>query len=192
MTTPLVLASRSPRRAALLEAAGIPFERGPFSDAAEVLDPHVAPPEAARRIAVVKAESVGRGLPGRLVLAADTIVFQGRQAFGKPAGAADARRMLRRLSGTTHQVATGVALWRDGVLLSDVALATVRFRPLGDAEIEAYVASGEPLDKAGAYAVQGGAAAFLERLDGDLDAVVGLPVRLVRALLARLTASPSV
>jgi septum formation protein len=112
------------------------------------------------------------------------VVALGEELLGKPADPEDAVRMLGRLSGRTHRVATGVAVAAAGVVRSDVDVAEVTFRALDAAEVRRYVAGGEPLDKAGAYGVQGGAAAFVRRLDGDVLTVVGLPVRLVRRLLA--------
>ncbi|MHC5011656.1 MAG: Maf family protein [Planctomycetota bacterium] len=183
---PLVLASRSPRRRALLDAAGIPFEQGPHPDVDEAIPAGLSPPDAARRLAERKAAAVARRLPRRRVLAADTLVFLGDTAFGKPRDAAQARRTLRRLSGGRHAVATGVAVAEGDALASGVAVTEVVFRPLSGEEIDAYVATGEPMDKAGAYAIQGGAAAFVEAVEGDEDTVIGLSVRLVRRLLERL------
>ena len=121
-----------------------------------------------------------------MVLCADTTVVLDGALLEKPVDAADARRMLRLLSGREHEVVTGVASARDGRLVSGRERARVRFRPLLEAEIDAYVASGDPMGKAGAYAIQGGASAFLERLDGDVDTVVGLPVRRALELVRRV------
>jgi len=189
----LLLASRSPRRAALLKAAGIPFEPGPFPDVDERVprgpggEP-LAPAATVQLLAERKALAAVRMAPDRRVLAADTLVFLDGRPLGKPADAAEAAAMLRALSRRTHEVATGAALaGPDGAggvrMRSGAAVTQVRFRSLGDDEIEAYVRSREPLDKAGAYAVQGGAAGFVEALEGDRDTVIGLSVRLVRELL---------
>jgi septum formation protein len=187
---PLLLASRSPRRAALLEAAGIPFERAaplavsealPTAEDGAALDPG----ETVRRLAARKVRAATAAAPGRLVLAADTLVFLDGRPLGKPDDAEAAVRMLRALSGREHLVATGVALAGPGREPAVGHAATrVRFRALEEAEIRRYVATGEPLDKAGAYGIQGGAGAFVASLEGDEDTVVGLPVALVRRFMA--------
>ena len=178
----LVLASASPRRAELLRAAGIPFE----VVAADVDERQHAGEDAesyVRRLAGAKAVRVASAYPGRAVLGADTTVVVDGEVLGKPRDAAEAASMLRRLSGRNHEVLTGVCLiGRDGHAETAVASTTVEFRPLTPAEIEAYVASGEPMDKAGAYAIQGGAGPFVSRIDGDYDNVVGLPVALIQAM----------
>jgi len=141
----------------------------------------------ARRLALAKARAAAR--PGEIALGADTDVALDGEILGKPVDATDARRMLRRLSGRTHQVWSGVALVeaasprRPARELVAVARTDVRFRPLSDEEIDDYVASGDPFDKAGAYAVQGGAAGFVVELDGELSNVVGLPLATLVALL---------
>ncbi len=181
----LRLASRSPRRAELLRVAGIPFELGPFPDVDESLVPGAAPDALVEELARRKAGAAMERCPNDAVLAADTLVFLDGDVLGKPVDASDAARMLRLLSGRTHEIRTGVALGTaDGRL--DVRHATTRvtFRDLTDAEIDAYISTGEPLDKAGAYGIQGGASGFAAGLDGDLDNVIGLPVRLVREMLA--------
>jgi septum formation protein len=186
---PVLLCSASPRRAALLESAGVRFERGPAPGVDETPPPGLPPEAAAEAIAVRKAAAAARAAPGRLVLAADTVVALGARVLGKPADATEAAAMLRMLSGRDHVVATGVALARDGTVRSARAEATVRFRPLSEAEVAAYAAGGEGLDKAGGYALQGGAAAFASVVEGDADTVVGLPVRLVSALLESFPSS---
>ena len=184
----LLLASQSPRRSRILEAAGIPFRLGPVPDVDESLPSGLAPAAAARALAERKARAVAPRAPDDLVLCADTLVYLGDdEVLGKPSGPGEAVGMLTRLSGRTHQVATGVALAHRGRIESGVDVARVTFRTLAAAEIEAYVRSGEPLDKAGAYAVQGGARVFVERLEGAEDTVIGLPVALVRELLKRLS-----
>jgi septum formation protein len=178
----LVLASASPRRAELLRAAGIRFD----VVAADVDERQHEGEDAdayVRRLATAKATHVAGAHPGRLVLGADTTVVVDGQVLGKPLDAADAASMLRRLSGRSHQVLTGVCLiGPDARADAAVASTTVEFRPLTPSEIEAYVASGEPMDKAGAYAIQGGAGRFVTRIDGDYDNVVGLPVALIQAM----------
>jgi len=183
---PPLLCSASPRRAALLTAAGLAFERGPSPDVDETPPPGLASDAVAEALAVRKAVVASRRAPGRVVVCADTTVVLDGALLEKPADAADAARMLRALSGRTHLVVTGVAVARDGALAHGADRAEVAFRPLAEAEIAAYVATGEPLDKAGAYAIQGGAAGFVARRAGRVDTVVGLPVPLVVALLARL------
>jgi septum formation protein len=183
-----VLCSRSPRRAEILRREGIPFEPGEPPDVDETPPPGLAPDQVALEIAQRKAKRASERHPGRWVLAADTVVALGDDVLGKPADAADALRMLGRLSGRTHRVATGVAVAftaaAEESFASAVDAAEVTFRPLTLREVRRYVATGEPLDKAGGYGIQGGAAGFVERLEGDVQTVVGLPVRLVRRLLA--------
>jgi len=176
---PLVLASGSPRRADLLRQAGIPFEVS-APDVDETLHPGEAPEAYVRRLAEAKARRVAAAHPGRVVLGADTTVVVDGEVLGKPQDAADAARMLESLSGRSHLVLTGVCLIGPaGDARTDAAVTTVEFRPLSAAEIADYVRSGEPMDKAGAYAIQGGAAGFVTRLDGPYDTVVGLPVALI-------------
>lgn len=187
----LRLASQSPRRAALLEAAGIPFEPGPFPDIEERLPPGLPPAAAVEAIALEKARAaLLLAAPGETVLAADTLVFVDDQPLGRPRDAAEARAHLARLSGRTHDVVTAVAVGAvdRGAAGLRVASATTRitFRALKADEIRGYVASGEPLDKAGAYALQGGARRFVTRIEGDEDTVIGLSVSLVRRLLAEV------
>jgi len=180
---PLVLASSSPRRAEILRAVGWPFEAVAANvdeaarDGEEVV-------EYVERLACEKAEAVAEGRASGLVLGADTVVAAGGRILGKPADAEDARRMLRLLGGGWHDVLTGVALVRaeTGDVLVAHELTRVRFAPMTDEEIDWYVATGEPSDKAGAYAVQGRAALFIEEIEGDYWNVVGLPVRLVYKL----------
>jgi septum formation protein len=178
---PLILASASPRRADLLRAAAIPFEVHP-ADVDEQRLPDEPPYRYVRRLAEAKAIAIAARFPGRAVLGADTVVVLGGEVLGKPADPADATRMLRRLSGRTHEVLTGLCLvGQDGATAgsgrrTDTTVTTVTFAVLGEAEIEWYVASGEPLDKAGAYAIQGLASRFVTTIDGSYSNVVGLPV----------------
>ena len=141
------------------------------------------PREYVLRVAAMKARAIAARHPGDLVLAADTTVVVDGAMLAKPADDADAKRMLGLLSGRTHEVLTGVVLVRAGLESSAVVDTRVRFRPLTAADIDWYVASGEPRDKAGAYGVQGLAARFVESVDGSYSNVVGLPVGAVRALL---------
>lgn len=181
----LVLASASPRRADLLREAGYTFEVRP-SDVAEA--PYRGGDVAlyAESLAQAKAAAAGMQAPGdeeEVVLGADTVVELDGQVLGKPRDPDDAASMLRRLSGRTHRVITGVATNRGGIMHWAHAQAEVTFRELTPGEIARYVASGEPLDKAGAYAIQGTAATFVTHLQGDRDTVIGLPLTLVHRLL---------
>ena len=179
----LVLASASPRRAELLRAAGIEFDVV-AANVDESIRPGETPADHVRRLAEDKALRVQPQVNGRFVLGADTVVVVGDQILGKPADAADAARMLRLLSGRRHQVLTGVALIGKTRHVG-VAATTVEFAPLNDAEIAAYVTSGEPMDKAGAYAIQGLASRFVTAIEGSYSNVVGLPVALVYDLCKR-------
>lgn len=182
MTPRLVLASASPRRAQLLTEAGIVFEtRATNVDERVPLD--IAPAEAAVEIAVRKARALQD--PRAWVLAADTLIdFEG-QVVGKPVDELEAHSILRMLSGRAHWVITGVALQPpQGELRTGLAQTKVTFHELSDEDIDAYVRTGEPLDKAGAYGIQGRAKAFVARVDGPMDNVIGLPMDVVRKLLA--------
>jgi septum formation protein len=181
---PLLLASSSPRRLALLRALGLEPEVRP-ADVDETLLPGEDPHDAAERLARAKASAVAAP-DGTVVLAADTIVVLDGEALGKPRDDADARRMLRALRGRAHDVVTGVALARDGAVVSGRETTEVVFAPMTDEEVDAYVASGEPADKAGAYALQGLGGLFVERISGTPSNVIGLPFRLVRQLGARV------
>jgi septum formation protein len=184
----LLLASASPRRAEILRAVGWPFEA-----LATHIDERIAHGESAEamveRLALEKAEAALKRRASALVLGADTAVVVDSEILGKPRDDRDARRMLRLLSGRWHDVLTGVALVRGGSSVSRAVShekTRVRFGPLSDAEIEWYVESGEPMDKAGAYAVQGRAALFIEEIRGDYWNVVGLPVQLVYKLAGKI------
>jgi septum formation protein len=178
----LVLASASPRRQELLRSAGIPFEVQP-ADISEDPLPGEAAKDCAERLAREKALAVARQRPHDFVLGADTVVAVDGQLLGKPSDAADAARMLRLLSRRKHQVITGVCLVVSGQ--SSVASETtfVTVSEITDKEIADYVASGEPVDKAGAYAIQGIASRWIARIEGDYNNVVGLPVTLVYGML---------
>ncbi len=179
----LVLASGSPRRREMLERLGVTFTLRPV-DIDETPEADEPPTTYVRRLAETKARA-GREGEHEIVLAADTIVALGNELLGKPRDTADARRMLRQLSAREHQVLTGIAVW-DGssdCLQVAVETTTVVFAPLSEAEIAWYAASGEPLDKAGAYAIQGLGALFVERLEGNYSNVVGLPLPLTYRLL---------
>jgi septum formation protein len=175
---PLVLASSSPRRRQLLEMLGIPI-RVVSPNIPEVRRPVETPIDYVERLAREKALWV----PGSLVLGADTTVIVRDQVLEKPTDSSDALGMLRKLQGRTHQVVTSVALVADGALHQATDITNVTFRRLDDGMLEAYVATGEPMDKAGAYGIQGYGAALVERIDGDFFSVMGLPLRLVLSLL---------
>lgn len=182
--SPIVLASGSPRRRQLLEMLRIPFEVRP-SEIEERPRPGEAPRDYVARVAREKAVAVARQAPGAVVLAADTEVVLDGEIFGKPASPAAAVAMLLRLQGRTHEVVTAVAVARDGRLEQALDVSRVTFRPAERATLEAYAATGEPLDKAGAYAIQGLGAPLIERVEGDFFGVMGLPLRLALDLLAR-------
>jgi septum formation protein len=184
VTSPsLILASASPRRAELLGAAGIGFDVQ-VADVDESRYPGEAPHLYVARLAEAKARAVAQKAAERAVLGADTVVVADDHVLGKPADRADAERMLESLSGRTHLVLTGVCVVAPGHLDVEVAATTVEFRALAPAEIQWYVASGEPMDKAGAYAIQGLASRFVTRIDGSYSNVVGLPVELVVRMCA--------
>ena len=180
----LVLASRSPRRAELLSSVGIKFQIR-IADVDESVIPGEAPLEYVKRLAREKAVAVPAS-PDEIILGADTTVVVDGQILGKPEDAADASRMLRALSGREHQVITGVCVRRGDDVQAGAVTTTVWFRTMSEAEIAGYVASGEPMDKAGAYGIQGLAAQFIPRIDGSYANVVGLPVHLVCDLLEGL------
>lgn len=181
-----ILASKSPRRHAYLTELGIPFTVL-TADTDESLDERLSPREGVELLARRKAEAlIGQVLPSDTVIAADTLVELDGRALGKPTDEADAKAMLSRLSGSRHTVHTGVAVLRGERLISDGETTVIRFRPLTEDEIDAYIASGEPMDKAGAYGIQGGASAFVESIEGELDNVVGLPCKTLVRLLSEI------
>jgi septum formation protein len=184
MSARLILASASPRRRELLGRFGIEFDIVP-SGVPEVPHPGEDPALFACRAAIEKAMDVAGKRPGRWVLGADTVVVIDGRILGKPSDAAEARSMLRCLSGRVHHVLTGVVLiGPDGTVVADlVAESSVEFRELADEEIATYAATGEPLDKAGAYAIQGGAGRFVRNVTGSYSNVIGLPVDDVHKLL---------
>jgi septum formation protein len=194
----LYLASKSPRRQELLRQLGVEFTElrlreapGRRRDVLERPRADEAPVEYVKRIARTKA-AVGwhrmqqRSLPPLPVLGADTEVVQGGVIFGKPADPADATRMLSLLSGRRHEVLTAIALRWEREMVLALSVSTVTMRPLEKAEIERYVATGEPYDKAGGYAVQGRAAAFIRRIEGSYSGVMGLPLFETAEALARI------
>ncbi|MGC2238247.1 MAG: Maf family protein [Pyrinomonadaceae bacterium] len=190
----LILASGSPRRAEILNFVGWEFEKR-VADVDETEFPGEKPDAYVQRLALEKAEAVAVNYENALVLGADTIVVIENQIIGKPKDLDDARRMLRILSGKRHEVFTGVALVekdskfkiQNSKSLVGLQKTAVKFAELSDEEIEFLVEKGEPLDKAGAYAVQAQAALFIEKIEGDYWNVVGLPVNLVYRLMQEIT-----
>src|SRR5215470_10124502 len=178
----LVLASASPRRQDLLRRAGIPVEVRP-ADIAEDPLPGEVPQACAERLAKQKAAAIARQRPDDPVLGADTVVAVEAEILGKPLDAADAARMLRKLSGRRHLVITGVCLVAGGQCLVASETTSVTMTEIPEQEIMEYVATGEPMDKAGAYAIQGMASRWIPRIEGDYSNVVGLPVALVWRML---------
>ncbi|MBX6330266.1 MAG: septum formation inhibitor Maf [Gemmatimonadaceae bacterium] len=185
MTVRVILASSSPRRRELLAMIGIPHEVMP-ADIDESYLPGEPPNAHAERLAREKGRVIAERNPDAVVISADTIVVINGEVLGKPRDAAHAVRMLRQLSGRTHTVFTAVAVARDGRVESGVEAVTVTFRELTEAEIIAYVGTGEPMDKAGAYGIQGYGATIVERIDGDYFAVMGLALGRMVALLRRV------
>jgi septum formation protein len=190
---PIVLASESPRRRALLETLGLSFTVvKPGGEEAHPLSDREAG-EVTCQNALVKAESVARGLkdPKSIVIGADTLVIQGGSAIGKPADAEAARATLRRLSGVTHEVVTGLALVSPERGSRKAAVVSkVTFRKLSPEEVENYVSTREPYDKAGAYGVQGLAMLFIDRIEGSYTNVMGLPMERFLTELGALTGIP--
>jgi len=180
----ILLASGSPRRRELLSLFHIPFTVRP-ADIDEKMDPHGDPADEVAKVSRRKALAVKR-TPGETVIAADTIVVCGGKVLGKPHSPEEAAAMLRLLSGRDHQVMTGCTVLTEVGSETFTEVTDLHFRPLSEEEILRYVASGEPMDKAGAYGIQGGAALFCERIVGDYYNVMGLPVCRLYETLARL------
>ena len=184
LARPLILASGSPRRKEILDTMGLSYTVD-ISDADESFfsDPESTVLELSRR----KAQAVAANHKDSIILAADTLVFC-REVLGKPKDAAHAREMLRALSGDWHSVFTGVTLidTASGKMISKADMTRVHFVDLSDEEISAYVASGEPLDKAGAYGIQGMGGMFIDKIEGSYSNVVGLPMALVRSMLMEI------
>jgi septum formation protein len=182
---PLILASASPRRAELLRNAGIAFTVEP-AHVPEQSMPDEPPLEYAQRLARDKANAIFASRPDSVVLGADTVVVADEHLLEKPLDRVDAARMLRLLSGRSHQVITGVCVVASGFERTEAEVTEVRFSNLSDEEIATYVATGEPMDKAGAYAIQGIASRWVERIDGCYFNVVGLPMPRVYRMLRKL------
>ncbi|HYT63293.1 MAG TPA: nucleoside triphosphate pyrophosphatase [Gemmatimonadales bacterium] len=181
---PIVLASGSPRRKQLLEMLRIPF-RVIAPDVDEHVLPGETPDTYVTRLSRAKAQAVLPRAPGEVILAADTTVVLGGRIFEKPTSPAHAVEMLQQLQGKTHEVLTAVAVAENGRLEQALDVSRVTFRPNTRGVLEEYVATGEPLDKAGAYAIQGLGAPLIERVEGDFFGVMGLPLRLALDLLAK-------
>jgi septum formation protein len=180
----LILASASPRRSELLSSAGFDFDVVP-ADVEESAHPGEEPAPYVLRVAMAKAGYVARSVAAgsAVILAADTVVVAAGRMMGKPADDQDAERMLRQLSGAIHEVLTAVVLVDNGRTSSEVVTTRVHFVPLSEADIHWYIATGEPEGKAGAYAIQGRAARFIDWIEGSWSNVVGLPIASVSRLL---------
>lgn len=171
----IVLASQSPRRKEIMEQVGLSFIVHP-SDANEVLDASLPLSKAIEQLALAKAKNVASLYPQDIVIGADTLVCFRQQALGKPKNEADAKNMLKMLSGQTHQVITGVAIWANGKSECFHSVSDVTFYSLSDDDIDAYIAGKEPFDKAGSYGIQGKGAVFVAKIVGDYYNIVGLPI----------------
>ena len=181
----IVLASKSPRRRELLSTFVSDFEII-ADNSQEVIEPDITPEEAVKKLALQKAKNVAaRADMDAVVIAADTIVFIDGEILGKPADEAEAARMLQKLSGREHHVCTGIAVVdnKSGAVVCDFERTVVYFKPLSDAEIDKYIKTGEPMDKAGAYGIQGIGSVFVEGIRGDYFNVVGFPMCALSKLL---------
>ena len=181
----IILASGSPRRREILAEMGLPFEVL-VTDADETVPDGLSPSEACEMIARIKCEAAANNVSeDALVIAADTIVTKDGIIYGKPEGFRGAENMLATLAGGLHSVITAICVYYNGVYLSDIGETFVNFREMSAEEIADYVATGEPMDKSGSYAIQGGAAKFVEKIDGDIGNVIGLSADRLRGLLGR-------
>ena len=178
----IILASKSPRRKQLLSMMGLEFAVQ-TADIDETMDPSQAPAHEAAAVSARKAEKIAAQHPQDVIVSADTIVVIDGNILGKPKEEQDAARMLRLLSGRTHTVCTGLTVHANGRANTQVVETSVTFRDLSDAEIAAYIETGEPMDKAGAYGIQGYGAMFVSHLDGDYFCVMGLPVCTLAGML---------
>lgn len=182
----VILASQSPRRKELLARLGLDFSVRTASHD-ETMNPFANPQEEVARVALLKAKAVQQKCGAEdVIIGADTIVVCDGLVMGKPRSESDAFSMLRRLSGRDHQVMTGLAVLKGEQEETVTAVTTIRFRNLSDEEIRAYIATGEPMDKAGAYAIQGLAAIFAVGMEGDYYNVVGLPLCTLSLILRKL------
>ncbi len=179
-----ILASESPRRKELFSKLGIPFDVK-ASGAAEIVEENLSVEKVAMNIAIGKTTSIINENPSAIVIAADTIVSFGDELLMKPIDNAEAKKFLQKLSGNTHQVTTGVAIYGEGCSISFAETTSVKFFDLPEGQIDAYVATGDSLDKAGAYGIQTMGGLFVESIQGDYNNVIGLPIsRLFKALLS--------
>lgn len=186
----MILASASPRRRELMEMLGVTNLEICPARGEELAHPELSPAELVQELSRCKAAEVAaQAGPEDVVIGADTVVALDGAVLGKPRDAADAARMLRALSGRTHRVYTGVTVIRGGTVLSRAQETLVRFRPLREGEIARYIASGEPMDKAGAYGAQGRASLFVEHLEGDFFNVMGLPLCMLGEMLGEVGVS---
>jgi len=173
----IILASGSPRRQELLKQLGIKDFKIIADTAEELLTAGISPEEQVKKLSLQKARNVSSSCNNDdIIIAADTLVYLDNEPLGKPASQTDAIEMLKRLSGRKHSVFTGVTLLRDGKFISEAEKTDVYFRDLTENEIIAYAKTGEPMDKAGSYAAQGGAAVFIKRIEGEFFNVMGLPL----------------
>ena len=182
----VILASKSPRRRELLCKIVDSFEVE-TAEVDESLPAEIHPRDGVEILAVRKGAPIAARYPDAIVISSDTLVELDGVALGKPTDELDAKRMLRSLSGKAHNVHTGVAIHYMGRALSGVDSTAVKFREMSDAEIDEYIAGGEPMDKAGAYGIQGGAGKFVDRYEGDFDTVVGLSLALTERLIKEIT-----
>ena len=180
----LILASASPRRRELLEMLSIDGLEIRPAKGEELPHPELTPPELVKALSAAKAAEIAAEYPDAVVIGADTVVSVDGTVLGKPKDEADAAAMLRLLSGRAHEVYTGVTVRQGERVLSEAEGTAVHFRPMTEAEIAAYVATGEPLDKAGAYGAQGIGGLFVERIEGDFFNVMGLPLCRLGRMLA--------
>ena len=172
----IILASKSPRRQELMHLLGLEFTIH-TADIDETMNPALPPEQEVARVSGLKAAEIAKTADADdVIVAADTIVVVDGAVLGKPKDKADAQRMLRLLSGRGHEVMTGLSVWHEGRLRQQVVKTRVHFRPMTDAEIAAYIATGEPMDKAGSYGIQGYGAIFIDHLEGDYFSVMGLPL----------------
>lgn len=174
---PIILASASPRRKKILKNAGIKF-KAVESKAEEYLDPKLEPHELAKKLSLIKARDVHKKFNKSIIIAADTFVVCGGKIFGKPKDKKDAKRMLSILSNKTHLVITGLTIidGKTKTIITKSEETKIHMREISKEEIESYVETKEPFDKAGAYAIQGKAGKFIKKIDGDLDNAIGLPI----------------
>jgi septum formation protein len=180
----IVLASQSPRRVELLKEISAQFEVAP-SSIEEVLDPGLRPEENAQNLARAKAESIASNFPDCWVIGADTLVTLDHEIFGKPEDEEDAKRILKKLSGREHLVVTGICVVGPEKSLNKAVVSQVKIKPLTDQEIEDYIATGEPMDKAGAYAIQGEGNFMVRSFTGSKNNIIGLPLDELKILLKK-------